>query len=76
MHDRAKLEAREFALDQRLAELALRVSKLEKLRNDVDHDERKFFGASRNIKTAVDEAARLAGQQRDEQNNRKSGLRT
>ena len=75
MHDRAKLEARAFALRQRLAELASRVSEVEKLRDSVDQDERKFFGASC-IKKAVYEAVGLAGQRRDERNRRKrSGLR-
>jgi hypothetical protein len=67
MHDRAKLEARALALRQRLAELASRVSELEKLRGSVDQDERKFIGTSR-IEKAVYEAAGLAGQRRDERN--------
>jgi hypothetical protein len=62
MHDLTQLADRVFSLN---AEMALRISELEQLRNRVATAERKSYGASRKAKKAVYEAAGLAGQQRD-----------
>jgi predicted short-subunit dehydrogenase-like oxidoreductase (DUF2520 family) len=63
MHDLAQLADHVSALHKVGAEMASRISELEKLRNRVAKAERKPYGASRIAnKKAVYEAAGLVGQ--------------